>query len=139
MEKTTITKREMYEQIKKMFTEGSEDEIVVSAEDVLDFCDKEIEALDKKAAKARERAATKKAEGDELTEAVKNALTDELEPIAVIAARVPGEDVTIHKVQNRLTQLYKAGFARREEMSLPGSDGKKAKRVCYALPNSAED
>lgn len=128
MEKTTITKREMYEQIKKMFTEGSEDEIVVSAEDVLDFCDKEIEALDKKAAKARERAATKKAEGDELTEAVKNALTDELEPIAVIAARVPGDEVTLHKVQYRLSALYKAGEAEKGEVKV-SAEGEKSRTV----------
>lgn len=128
MEKTTITKREMYEQIKKMFTEGSEDKIIVTAEDVLAFCDKEIEALDKKAAKARERAATKKAEGDELTEAVKNALTDELEPIAIIAARVPGDEVTLHKVQYRLSALYKAGEAEKGEVKV-SAEGEKSRTV----------
>ena len=50
MEKTTITKREMYEQIILMFTEDAEAEVKVSAEEVVAFCNKEIEALEKKAA-----------------------------------------------------------------------------------------
>ena len=89
MEKTTITKREMYEQIILMFTEDAETEVKVSAEDVVAFCNKEIEALEKKAAKAKERAAVQKAEGDELTDAVLEVLTDEFQPAGdIVKARM---------------------------------------------------
>ena len=129
-----ITKREMFEAIKGLaesgalhmadFNEGISDEAVA------DFCANEIALLDKKAIKAKERAATKKAEGDELTEAVRAAMsTEEFEPIADIAARIEGEDVTVAKVQYRLTQLVKNGEAEKEQITVPGGEGQKARKI----------
>ena len=69
-----ITKREMYEAIKETFETGS---CKFDAATVTAFCDKEIAALDAKAAKAKERAAAKKAEADVLMDQVQDALTDE--------------------------------------------------------------
>ena len=96
---------------------------------VVAFCDNEIALLDKKAAKAKENAAKKKAEGDELTDAVLEALSDEFEPIADIAGRIDGEDVTVSKVTYRLTQLCKAGKAEKTELTVPGVDGGKARKI----------
>ena len=129
-----ITKREMFEAIKGLaesgalhmadFNEGISDEAVA------DFCANEIALLDKKAVKAKERAATKKAEGDELTEAVRAAMSaEEFEPIADIAARIEGEDVTVAKVQYRLTQLVKNGEAEKEQITVPGGEGQKARKI----------
>ena len=97
--------------------------------DLVLYCEKEIELLDKKAAKAKETAAKKKAESDELTDVIASLLTDELQTTADIAAKIEGEDVTVHKVSYRLTQLTKAEKAVREEVSIPGKDGAKARKV----------
>ena len=122
-----ITKREMFEAIIALATGG---EMKYEAEAFVNFCENEIALLDKKAAKAKERAATKKAEGDELTEAVRVAMsTEEFEPIADIAARIEGEDVTVAKVQYRLTQLVKNGEAEKEQITVPGGEGQKARKI----------
>ena len=122
-----ITKREMFEAIIALATGG---EMKYEAEAFVNFCENEIALLDKKAAKAKERAATKKAEGDELTEAVRAAMsTEEFEPIADIAARIEGEDVTVAKVQYRLTQRVKNGDAEKEQITVPGGEGQKARKI----------
>ena len=99
-----ITKREMYEAIKETFETGS---CKFDAATVVAFCEKEIASLDSKAAKAKERAAAKKADGDELTELVASALTDEFQVIADIAATVAetNADATVSKVTYRLGKL----------------------------------
>ena len=129
-----LTKREMFEAIKVGFTTG---EWTVSEAEVTEFCDNEIDLLDKKAAKAKERQAEKKAAGDELTEAVKAALTDEPTIIADIATKVAetfGEDATVAKVQYRLGQLANAGEAVRSEVKIPATETSKARTVkAFAL------
>ena len=131
-----MTKRNVYEALINyansgvMAYAGDEGDVVVSAEALTAFAENEIALLDKKAAKAKERAATKKAEGDELTEAVRAAMsTEEFEPIADIAARIEGEDVTVAKVQYRLTQLVKNGEAEKEQITVPGGEGQKARKI----------
>ena len=129
-----ITKREMFEAIKGLAESGAlhmqDFNEAISDSAVIEFCENEIALLDKKAVKAKERAATKKAEGDELTEAVRTAMsTEEFEPIAEIAARIDGEDVTVAKVQYRLTQLVKNGEAVKEQITVPGGEGQKARKI----------
>lgn len=124
-----ISKREMFEAIKTAMETG---ETAIHPDLIIEFCEKEIEALDKKAAKAKETAAKKKAEGDELTERVFEALTDEFECIACITNKIEDEDVSIAKVQYRLGQLVKAGRAEKEEITIE-SDGKKRKAMAYRL------
>lgn len=122
-----ITKREMFEALVEA-ANGAE--FKFTAEELIAFAENEIALLDKKAVKAKERAATKKAEGDELTEAVRAAMsTEEFEPIADIAARIEGEDVTVAKVQYRLTQLVKNGEAEKEQITVPGGEGQKARKI----------
>ena len=122
-----ITKREMFEALVEA-ANGAE--FKFTAEELIAFAENEIALLDKKAVKAKERAATKKAEGDELTEAVRAAMSaEEFEPIADIAARIEGEDVTVAKVQYRLTQLVKNGEAEKEQITVPGGEGQKARKI----------
>jgi len=121
-----ITKRAMYEAIKNAVVTG---EWTYDAEDVVAFCDNEVALLDKKAAKAKETAAKKRAEGDELMDAVKAALGEDFEPISEIAARIEGEDVTVSKVTYRLTQLVKNGDAEKQEIAIPAADGGKTRKV----------
>ena len=130
-----ITKREMFEAIKETFETGSckYDAAVVTA-----FCDKEIAALDSKAAKAKERAAAKKAEADVLMGQVEDALTDEFQVIADIAAAVAGvnADATVSKVTFRLTKLVEAGVAEKTQVTIPATETTKARKVqAYRLAN----
>ena len=131
-----MTKRNVYEALINyanggaMAYAGDEGDVVVSAEALAAFAENEISLLDKKAVKAKERAAQKLAEGDELTDAVRSAMsTETFEPIAEIAARIEGEDVTVAKVTYRLTQLVKNGEAEKQELTIPGAEGQKARKV----------
>ena len=66
-----MTKRETYEKMLEVLTEKNVDSVFV------DFVAKQIELLDNRAAKAKERAEEKKLEGDALRELVLNSLTNE--------------------------------------------------------------
>ena len=125
---TKITKREMFANIITVFQTG---ESAYEPADVIAFCEKEIAALDSKAAKAKERAAAKKAEADVLMDQVKGALTDEFLPIADIAAAVVemNPDATIAKVQYRLNKLVAAEIAEKTDLTIPGVDGGKSRKV----------
>ena len=101
----------------------------IAVDELVAYCENEIELLDKKAAKAKETAAKKKAENDELTDVIASLLTDELQTTADITAQIDDEDVTVHKVSYRLTQLTKAEKAIKEEVSIPGKDGAKARKI----------
>lgn len=123
-----ITKREMYEAVIEVMNGG---ELKYDAADVIAFCENEIALLDKKAAKAKETAAKKRAEGDELTDAVRAALSaDTFEPISDIAARIQGDDVTVAKVTYRLTTLVKNGEAEKSEITVPATETSKARKIC---------
>ena len=123
-----ITKREMFEAIKETFETG---ECKFDAATVMAFCDKEIASLDSKAAKAKERAAVKKAEADVLMDQVRDALTGEFQTIADIAAAVAevNPDATVSKTTYRLTKLVEANVAEKTDVSVPGVDGGKARKV----------
>ena len=127
-----VTKRERYESIKALVeavgaVEG------IDTDGIVAFCDKEIAALDTRAEKAKERAAEKRAEGDELQAAVLAALTDEPASRQEVTDRIEGEDVTLAKVGYRLTALVKQGLAVKEEIAVTGEDGKSKKAAAYRL------
>lgn len=123
-----ITKREMYEAIKETFETGT---CKYDAATVVAFCDKEIASLDSKAAKAKERAAAKKAEADVLYDQVADVLTGEFQVIADIAAAVAevNADATVSKVTYRLGKLVEAGVAEKTQVTIPASEGAKARKV----------
>ena len=133
-----MTKRNVYEALINLATTGNleyettEGVVTVTSEALQAFAENEIALLDKKAVKAKERAATKKAEGDELTEAVRAVLTDEFQTIADIASQIEGDEVSVARVSYRLTQLVKNLEAERSEASIPGKDGTKgSKRAVF--------
>lgn len=120
-----MTKAMWFEAIKAVI-EASEAE---QKDEMVEFIDAQVELLAKKADKAKERAAAKKVEGDELREVVKSVLTDEFQTIDAIVNQIEGEDVTKAKITARLTQLFKAGLAEKE----PVKDGERkvmAYRAC---------
>lgn len=128
-----ITKKDMYNGIIATLTENFGDEV----QDYVEFLNGEIEALDKRAAKEKERRAAKKADGDELQEAVKAAIGAEPITAAAIAEELIEEypDVTKAKVTYRATQLVKAGEI--YKVQIKNEDGKKI--VAYTNEAPAED
>jgi hypothetical protein len=126
-----ITKKDWYAQIKAV-VEASAAE---NKDEMVGFIDHEVELLDAKAAKAAERAASKKTEGDELRAKVQAVLTDELQDIATIAAQVESEDITKAKVTARLTQLVNAGVA--EKDIIKAEDSRKV--TAYKLASKDTD
>lgn len=138
-----ITKKQMFEGMIAYF---NGENVEIENEAFIEFCQDQIADLDKKAAKAKERAAAKKAEGDELTDLVQSVLTDEYQTIAditvVVAETVP--DVSASKVTARLTKLFNAGVIEKEQISVEDSEGKKRKCMAYrladiAVPSDNED
>lgn len=119
-----ITERKIYTAI----VEGTFEDLDVDT--VVAWAEKKIAQLDHKAAKAKENAEKKKAEGDALTDAVLASLTTEFEPIAEIASRIEGDDITLSKVSYRLNAAYKAGKIEKGEVVLTGEKGKR-KVVAY--------
>ena len=131
-----ITKREMYEAL-VAYAEATDMEVqvgesLITATDFVAFATKEIEQLDKKAVKAKERAAAKRAEGDALTEAVLGVLTADFQTAADVAAQIEDEEATVAKVSYRLGALVKDGKAVKEDIKVD-RDGKKAVLKGYKL------
>lgn len=110
-----MTKKDYFEMLKGFVPADAE-----NADEILAFIDKQIEQLDTKATKARERAAERKAEGDELRAMVAAAVTDEFQTIDQImtAMELDDPDVTRAKITARLGQLVKAGEVMKVAMTV---------------------
>ena len=135
-----VTKKDVLNAIAQVVAEDVEvqvGDVTVTADDIFDYVETTIAQLAQKAAKAKERAAEKKAEGDALRDLVQGALTDEYQTIADIAAQIDVEGVTPAKVTARLTQLVKAGLANKEQMKL--EDGRKVMGYAAGPAPEVED
>ena len=121
-----ITKKDRYNRMIEILTGCDVDD----ATDLIDFCEHEIELLDKKSTKAKASAAEKKTEADPLTEAVKAALIDDFRGIADITNSLDASlEATTSKVGNRLSNLVKAGFAEDTLSSIPSTESGKARKI----------
>ena len=90
-------------------------------DEAIESIEKQIDQLKANAETAKSRAEEKKIEGDELREAVANALTNEPQTIDAITTTVAESfDVTKAKVTARLTQLVKLGEATKEQVKIDG-------------------
>ena len=124
-----ITERKIYTAI----VEGTFEDLDVDT--VVAWAEKKIAQLDHKAAKAKENAEKKKAEGDALTDAIRATLTTEFEPIAEIASRIEGDDVTLSKVSYRLNALSKTegSGVEKGEIVVKDDKGKSRRLVGYRI------
>ena len=120
-----MTKIDCFEQLAGI-VEASE---VENKEDILKFIQGSIETLENRKRAAQERAEKKKNEPDELADAVKAVLSEELQTADDIAAQIEGEDVTKQKVVARLTKMVNAGIVRKDSVK---TDDKR-KVMGYAL------
>lgn len=113
--------------------EATVDGVVITADDVDAYVSTTLEQIDKKNAKAAERAAQKRAESDELRATIAGLLTDEYQTVAQIMDQLDVEDLTPAKVVARLTQLRKAGEAHSTDVKV---DSRKVK--AYAAGPAAD-
>jgi len=109
------------------------DGVEVTYDDITDYVDKTLEQMADRAVKAKNRAAEKRATGDELRAAVEQVLTEEYQTINEIAGQIKGEDVTVAKITARLTALVKEGKAHKTDIKLNG-----ATRKAYAAGPAPE-
>ena len=115
-----MTKREVFDVIANVFATVDIDEEV--RESVLTTMAKEIESLDRKNAKARERSAARKAEGDALYMAIEGILTDEPKTINDILAELGDDTLTPAKITARMRKLKDEN---KIEKSIVKVDGRK--------------
>lgn len=124
-----ITKAQKFDMIEEILT-GIETE---DAKMLVEFVQGEKAALARKAAKAKEKAAEKKTEIDELGEVVLGVLTAEPKTRDEIFELVEFEDASLAKVGARLTKLVEAGKVVKSEVKGVTASGKKTTRMAYAL------
>lgn len=123
MADTRITKTEMFEGIKATLTDNFE---IDEVQEYVEFLNKEIAAIAARAEKEKARRAAKKAEGDELKDAVKGAIGAEPTTADEIAEKLIEEfpEVTKAKVTYRASALVKDGEI--FKVTIKTEDGKKA-------------
>ena len=113
-----ITKKEMFTLIKEAMADNSE---------VVEFCEKEIASIEKKAEKAKEYAAKKKQE-DTLKEVVFGALTSDFQTIPEMLEKLDGQvEASASMITYRLTKLIEEGVAKKEKVGVEGGGGERAK------------
>lgn len=111
-----ITKKDYYTMLKEIVEESKDIETEISKEELLEFIDKQVASINAKAEKAKEKAAEKKANGDELREVVQSILTEKYQTIDSIVSQIDGEEITKAKITARLTSLVKAGLATKSDV-----------------------
>lgn len=108
-----FTKREVFEAVID-FVKDAEDICDIPAEVVTEVMTKAVEQDIKRADKAKERAAAKKSESDELTAKISGMLSEE--PMSGMEiAEALGEGVTKQKVVSRMSKLIADGVAVKEQ------------------------
>lgn len=111
-----MVKKDMFALLASYVPEDAE-----HAAELKEFCAKQIEQIEAKAAKAQAQAAARKAEGDELRDMVYGALTEELQTIPqIMYAMGIDPEITRAKVSARLSQLYKAGEIEKLAINVDG-------------------
>ena len=125
MEEKKLTKKDMFLQIRDILeTKDIEDK-----EGLIEFVDNQIASLEKKAVKAKEKAAEKRAVGDELKDLVKSLLTNDYQTINDLLEQIDGADVTRAKVQARVTALVNDGYAEKADVETEAGKTAKAYRI----------
>jgi hypothetical protein len=121
-----ITEREIY----NAMINGT-----IDADVMVEFATKKLAQLDKRNESAKIRAAKKRAEGNELEALVFGYVTEEGQTRNQITESMiaDGHEVTVGKVQARLTALVEAGKVSKEKGKVAGEDGKSKAATFYAL------
>lgn len=129
-----ITKKDFFAAIRGM-VEGVDTVGDISADKVLEFIDTQVAQIDAKAAKAKERASEKKAEGDKTSKRILEVLTDDFQSgdcITKLVSDIP--EITKAKVIARLSNLVKAGTVVKEQVKVDNH-----KVMAYKLADAEGD
>lgn len=118
MEETKLTQKEMFTDLAKL----AENE---GRNDLVEFCNTKIAQIENKALKAKEKAAEKKANGDELRDLVQKTLTKEFQTVDALVVAIGNDDITKGKIVNRLTSLVKNELV--EKTDVKTDDGRTVK------------
>ena len=86
-------------------------ELYADNAEFVEYCENELAKLDKKNIKAKERAAAKRAEGDELQASVLTVITadPQTRDDILVALNDESGELTVHKIQAKLNNLVEAG------------------------------
>lgn len=120
-----VSKKVVYQAIIDAMTTG---ECTMDPQVIINMCQNEIDMMERRYVKSRERAAQKRA-ADELTDRIESLLTDEFQTVADFIAQLGDENMSQQKVVYRLSALAKAGIAEKSEVKVPGAEGSKARNV----------
>lgn len=132
MENTTKKTKAMYfAELREMVAGWVDRE---DQDELLEFIDKQIEAIEKRKVAAANRAEKKKAESDALTDAILAQIGEELITVDEIVVALDDEEVTRNKVTARLGKLIKAGVITKETVKVDGN-----KRMAYRLAAATDD
>ena len=126
MNEKKATKKEMFEAIKTALTSGPD----MVAVELLDFIDKELAALDKKAESAKKARDKKKVEDDALMDEVFACLNDTSFTVIpqIMKHFEDREDITQAKITARLTKLFNAGKVEKDTVNV-AAEGEKARKL----------
>lgn len=128
-----MTKKEMYVEMREMM-------IAAGNYELADFCEKEINALERRTEKARETAQKKREEADPLVAIVTDALTEDWQTIADIADQIEDENASVAKITYRLNKLAETGVAEKAKVEIPATEEVKKRRVtAYRLAASKSE
>ena len=126
-----MTKMEKFQAIEGILNTVDGDNIDM----LIEFVQAEQAALARKATKAKERAAEKKSEIDDLGNAVLAAVTDVPKTRDEIfeAVEFDGAEISVAKIGARLTRLVELGKIQKSEVKSVTASGKKTTRMAYSL------
>ena len=124
-----ITKAQKYAMIEEILGAVEGDNVAM----LIEFVQSERAALARKATKAKEKAAEKKTEIDELGNAVLAVVTADPMTRDEIFELVDFTDASLAKVGARLTRLVDLGMVVKSEVKGTTASGKKTTRMAYAL------
>lgn len=125
------TKAMYYAELREMVLTAVLDE--EKQDELIEFIDKQVEALEKRRAAATARAEKKRAESDAMTDAILAQIGDELMTVDDIVDALDDEDATRNKVTARLGKLVRNGLVVKEAIKVDGT-----KRMAYKLAEAAE-
>ena len=110
MEEVKATKKDCFATLRTLVEAAGNNEY----DYLLEFIDKEVNTLEARAEKAKERAEKKKAEGDEFRATVYELVTDEPQTLDQLVVALDDPEVSRQKIVARLTQLVKSGFVEKD-------------------------
>lgn len=141
MEDMHFTKTQYFMAIMQAAQDGAqfplivgEDKLEIPPEEIIEFCNKQINQLAASYAKAKDREAKRRAEGDELTKSLMSLMSETPKTINEIVEAFDDPDVTRGKVIYRMGKLAREGKVEKIELRETNENNNRKRVSAYALP-----